>query len=156
MFSLKTLRHLREVFTPRCNTMHVPVLPPPRLSKQWLKGTPRPEKMVGGGQWRCSKAQEEHIQNLLVAANVNIYRWIQYQSFQHLPSQKKKTPTKKGTTKTQVKECPAGDSNRRCLIMNIWEIKLFTRLPPVLKLFHANIFNIVISFSEEQCFPISA
>lgn len=56
MFSLKTLRHLREVFTPRCNTMHVPVLPPPRLSKQWLKGTPRPEKMVGGGQWRCSKA----------------------------------------------------------------------------------------------------
>lgn len=33
-----------------------PVLPPPRPCEQWLKGTPRPEEMVGGGQWRCRKS----------------------------------------------------------------------------------------------------
>lgn len=156
MFSLKTLRHLREVFTPRCNTMHVPVLPPPRLSKQWLKGTPRPEKMVGGGQWRCSKAQEEHIQNLLVAANVNIYRWIQYQSFQYLASQKKKKPYKKRHYKNTSEGVPCWRFKQKMFNYEHLGNQTFHQTPPVLKLFHANIFNIVISFSEEQCFPISA
>lgn len=64
-----------------------PVPPPPRRSEQGLLGTPRPEEMVGGEQWRRSNMQEKHPQNPLVAAKVNIHQGIRYQSFQYLAPQ---------------------------------------------------------------------
>lgn len=95
VFSLKTSETFEISFHPEMHHNVFPVLPPPQLSEQWppqlseqwLQGTPRPEKMVGGGQWRRSNAQEKHPQNPSAAAKVNIHQGIRYQSFQYLAPQ---------------------------------------------------------------------
>lgn len=87
MFSLKTFETLEISFHPKMHHNVFPVLTPPQLSEQWQQGTPRPEEMVGGGQWRRGNVQEKHPQNPLVTAKVNIHQGIQYQSFQYLAPQ---------------------------------------------------------------------
>lgn len=87
VFSLKTSETFEISFHPEMHHNVFPVLPPSQLSEQWLQGTPRPEEMVGGGQWRRSNAQEKHPQNPLAAAKVNIHQGIRYQSFQYLAPQ---------------------------------------------------------------------
>lgn len=87
MFSLKTSGTFEIRFHPEMHHNVFPVFPRPPLSEQWLQGTPRPEEMVGGVQWRRSNAQEKHPQNPLAAAKVNIHQGIWYQSFQYLAPQ---------------------------------------------------------------------
>lgn len=87
VFSLKTSEILEMSFHPAYHHNVFPVLSPHQLSEHWQQGTPRPEEMVGGGQWRHSNAQEKHPQNPLAAAKVNIHQGIWYQSFQYLAPQ---------------------------------------------------------------------